>query len=54
MILEDKKTFFSGSIENFKMKGKGIQMVTSYEKDDEKFEFTKGTWVDNGECPDSD
>ena len=50
MILEDKKTFFSGSIENFKMKGNGIQMVISDDKDKEEFEFTKGLWNNNGEC----
>ena len=47
MILEDKNTFFSGSIENFKMKGNGILMKIITDDNDEKLEFTKGEWNNN-------
>ena len=48
MILSDEKTFYSGSIQNFKMKGYGIRMIIQEdENQNETFLFTKGIWENN-------
>ena len=46
MINNDRKTFFSGEIQNFKMKGNGIQLIQS--NDLQNYEITKGYWENDG------